>query len=340
MSMIDRGRAVSRFMHITNPDNRIGQYKIGTCTIGRTIIIFFGNFEGAVRVRLFTGSPCEVCPNVVEGFAMSDTPDECRRFLVCVCHECAKHLFADTEWNEVNCKCRSLCQCEACQEIAAGSKPEISVVSENADEMLTDDEAQEAGVDPERRLVPRAASPANTIAYGTERSPSPTVFTGAAVGRSVDAQEALSILTKEFDESRKKDRKIAMLERKVQELKMQTEDLQTRSQEVTVAVNTFLQCSVFPDEDPQNKMFRGVCGHILSSTAVEGMLRVLNVVAAEPPVLLTCPVCRHEGLWSELRNLDQLLRAIGRLNLPLLEFVEAPSANPGAHAYNSPPESP
>lgn len=347
LSSIDTGNNLnSRAGHLLVRDHRTDEYRVGFVELDDgTVVVFHNKLTDALRVRRATGDTlqCTSCPDIFQIYARGGATDEFKSIEIAVCRECAKGIWDYHHVrNDGECKCQLHCGRPCCDKVAQGHNPQINISTHDADAMLTDDDA-EAGVDPARRLVPPSVSPARTIAYGSEGSPCPstcTVITGAAVGQPVDAREALSILSKKLDEADKKDHEIAMLQRQVQELNMQIGDLQTRTLQVTQEANTFFECAVFPDEDMQDDILHGGCGHKLSLTAVQGMLRAQNVVAAvgTHPVRLTCPVCRQVGLWSPLRNLKPLLNAIRRLGIPLPEFVEAPS-NRRDHAYNSPSDS-
>ena len=232
-----------------------------------------------------------------------------------MCQECAKYLTGVcNEWYEGNCRCRSLCECESCQEIQVGYTPQID---DQADKEADKEAEEEAGVDPDRL---RPAS--ETVGYGNEGSRSPT-FTGAAAAVStLDARGAVSIVLKELDDKDRalaeKNREIEMLKQKCDELTMQRDDVQARAERLVKEVkDRFFYCPVTLEEW-QDNMLRGVCGHMMSLQAAQGM------GANSSNSVLRCPFCREESRFRRVMNLGDLKKAAQMVSLPWPEFADAP----------------
>lgn len=340
---IDKGDTLnSRAGHVLMRDRRIRDLRIGAVEVGPTVIVFHNTVGDALRLRLATGdtSRCTSCPDIFQIYVMGSATDEFRSIEIAVCRECAKGIW---DYHHVRddgqCKCQQLCGCRVCNELAEGHTPQVSINPDDA----------EAGVDPERR--PRAVSPAETLPYSNESSPSPRVtgdFTsldGAAVGppraaaaaSTLDARGAVSIVLKELDQ---KDRLIAMLRRQYEEVVMERDHEKEVKDVLIEKVGVYLTCPVTLQE-MQAKMLQGVCGHMLSVQAVQGMLRQqgINPFAVEPPYSLPCPLCRQTSLFGPAIGIGPLVEAALEARSPCALPVQPPSTNPMDFAYNSPSDS-
>ena len=148
----------------------------------------------------------------------------------------------------------------------------------------------------------------------------------AAAASTLDARGAVSIVLKELDQ---KDRLIAMLRRQYEEVVMERDHEKEVKDVLIEKVGVYLTCPVTLQE-MQAKMLQGVCGHMLSVQAVQGMLRQqgINPFAVEPPYSLPCPLCRQTSLFGPAIGIGPLVEAALEARLPCALPVEPPSNNP------------
>ena len=275
-----------------------------------------------MRVVCADGPTCPKRPKIFQLFGKEDVSlGFIRRYCVAFCPHCA-HYIMDTHanWDPDLCTCTEYCDdsdCVVCNRLRIGHTPQININANGAKATSTDEEDCEAGVDPESRHAAR---------------PTPTTLNTQIENRVraaisiLDSRGAVSVVLKELDDKdralAKKNREIEMLKQKCDELKMQRDDVQARAEILVKEVkDRFFYCPVTLEEW-QDNMLRGVCGHMMSLQAAQGMLRQQGVNS--PDGVLRCPFCREESRFRRVMNLGDLKKAAQMVLLPLPEFVAAP----------------